>query len=314
MMSAEGTFYISLLVHEKAEVILDQLKNFRRFAPSTIIVVHISPSFSLDTEFVNAVLALGNVHINPVRVPTNKVNLLYPHLVNLRHILKLSTGEGDKVGFHASNDMLVKHGLEQHVQKYQAGYFFDGVLDRERQPESAALIDADASFLQLMSLASARTVIWSQIEGIFFPAKHLRTVIELIDQSGADMGIKRLYYAEEVILPSLVHALLDPNDGEVTYPYIFSEISFWAKYWEISQTLFKRSFLARCFRVLLRIIGPIRITPRVVDGIRKGDLGFYDFFKKVNGKIRYRNDQLFGVKRVEREINDPLRVYISKLS
>ena len=55
------------------------------------------------------------------------------------------------VSFHASNDMLVRTGLEKHVQSYEAGYCQDGILNPANDPVGAAKILGDEEFATLRS-------------------------------------------------------------------------------------------------------------------------------------------------------------------
>lgn len=313
-MSIPRRLYISLLVHEKPEVILDQIRNFQRFAAGAVIVLHLSEGFSPPVEFFAALKKMANVHVNPVSVATNKVNLLCPHLENIKLIFGLDPDPEDFVAFHASNDLLVRDGLIQYIQDCTAGYFSDGVLDPERDVESAAMIAADTSFVQLLGKLGVKTIIWSQVEGCFFKIRHLRRAAAWIHEANLDMHLKRAYFAEEVILPTLVHKILQDEDHTRVVPcYVLSELSFLVKYVELRRRILGCTFFARILGRIFKILGPVRITPELVARIRRGNLGFYSFFGRSNGSFRFDAQTVFGVKRVERAIDDPLRKYIGIL-
>lgn len=305
--------YISLLVHEKPEVILDQLRNFRRFVPGATIVIHLSLGFDFPEDFIPEAIGLGQVHFNPRRVATNKVNLLYPHLLNVRHILTLGPAETDFISFQASNDLLVRGGLEAHLQGYDIGYFSDGLLDEKNEPIYASNVHTDKPFLALCAALNCRAIIKSQIEGLYAQVRHLRSVLKIIDDAGFDMAAKRTYFAEEVMLPTLLHHVTAMENVRIGLPYILSEIAIQMKYIEVRHRLLGYNVCARILGRILKTVGPSRITTGLIDRIRAGDLGFYRFYGTGIGVRRFDARSSFGVKRVSREINDPLRKYIAGL-
>lgn len=311
-MNTKRRLYISLLVHEKPEVILDQLRNFRHFAPGAVIVIHLSVGFNFPDEFISEAIGLGQVHFNPQRVATNKVNLLYPHLLNIRYILTLGPAETDFISFQASNDLLVRGGLEEHLRSYDAGYFSDGILDVKNEPVYAGNVYADTGFLRLCETLNCKVIIKSQIEGLYAQVKDLKSVLRLIDEAGFDMSQKRSYFAEEVMLPTLLHYVLG-GSGRVGLPYILSEIAIQMKYIEIRHRVFGYNFFAKAFGRVLKLIGPNRITKGLVNRIRRGDLGFYNFFGRGIGVRRFSIEHSFGVKRVNRDMSDRLRLYVRGL-
>ena len=303
--------FISLLVHEKPEVILDQLKNFKRYAPEAVVVLHLSKGFSLPDSAVHEFKALGQVHINPVQVATNKVNLLYPHFVNLELILQLGAEGNDKVALHASNDMLVRAGVDAYVGDYDAAYFSKGFVTPDTTDSYAKKIFLDEEFAALRKKSGATDIVWSQVEGSFYPVSVLRHVVEQIRAAGFDLEKKRPYFGEEVILPTLAHSLLEGK--RIGTPYIFSEVSFLVKYVELRRRFFGETVVAKIFGRLLKMVGPKKITPAIIDRIRRENLGWYKMFGVANGDVRFAADRVFGVKRVERLFNDKLRAYIRSL-
>lgn len=308
-MDAPPQLFISLIVHEKPEVILDQLRNFRRFAPAAIIVLHISKMMEIPVDLVTQIESLQRVHLNPIRVATTFYSLQGPHHENLRFILGLNPAETDRVAFHASNDLLVRKGVEHYVCSHAAAYFHDGIYF----PAADSKILADREFAALRSKAASEVLIFSQVEGSFYQVQHLRRAFDLIEEVGMDLTQPRPYFAEEIILPTLIHGFLKGTSPSVGIPYILSEGAFIAKYFEIAGKLFGQGIVAKIFSRLLRTIGPIRITPRLVDRIRKGNLGIYENFRQSNGAVRFRTADSYGVKRVPRDIASRLRRHISGL-
>ncbi len=299
-MSAPKRLFISLLVHEKPDVILDQLRNFRRFAPAATIVVHLSAGMDAPKPFITEAVGLGQVHFNPQRVVTNKVNLLFPHLLNIRHILTLGPSDTDLIAFQASNDLLVRRGLEQHVSRYDAGYFSDGYLDEKNERFFANRVRQDQSFIDLCASLKCTVLMKSQIEGLYAQVRHLSSVLNIIDAANFDMSIKRTYFAEEVMLPTLLHHVLNGEPARIGLPYVLSEIAIQMKYIELRHRLAGYNQFARAVGWGLKLVGPTRMSKGLVTRIRAGDLGFYRFFGTGVGVRRFSIEHSFGVKRVER--------------
>ncbi|CAM2916956.1 hypothetical protein [Rariglobus hedericola] len=312
-MQQTKRLYISLLVHEKPEVIMDQLRNFRRFAPGAVVVVHLSLGFNPPESFIAEAKALGQVYFNPESVATNKVNLLYPHLLNIKHILTLAPAGTDFISFQASNDLLVRHGLEEHLQSYDAGYFSDGYLDEKNEAVYATRVREDQPFLDLLKSLNCPIIIKSQIEGLYAQVKDLRAVLQIIETANFDMSAKRSYFAEEVMLPTLLHHVL-AGRGRMGLPYILSEIAIQMKYIEIRHRLLGYNIFARAFGRILKIIGPVSISKGLVNRIRREDLGWYCFYGKSLNVRRFAVAHSFGVKRIPRDIDDRLRKYIASFN
>lgn len=115
----------SIPVHEKPEVVIDQVLNFQHFNPGCGIVLHISQAFDfsksvMDREtFVQKLTALGNVFVNPESLRTGLQDMIQAHIANYRYMR--SVCDFDKFCLCASNDMFYKAGLAEHIRPYACG-------------------------------------------------------------------------------------------------------------------------------------------------------------------------------------------------
>ncbi|MGL5625286.1 hypothetical protein, partial [Cetobacterium sp.] len=75
-------FCISIPVHEKFDVILDQINNINYFLKGTMIILHLSKSFEIKDEEIKILESFGNVYINSERVSTKWGHILHAHISN----------------------------------------------------------------------------------------------------------------------------------------------------------------------------------------------------------------------------------------
>ncbi|WP_295095950.1 hypothetical protein, partial [Ruminococcus sp.] len=126
----------SIPIHEKFEVVLDQIINFFHFNPDCAIVYHISQGFNYKTsqlskeEFVKAIDIIGNVYINPESVRTGGADIIQAHLSNFKYIASVV----DFVFFSmcSSNELFIKAGLTGFVNDHDCGIeFLDVTLKKD---------------------------------------------------------------------------------------------------------------------------------------------------------------------------------------
>ena len=100
---------ISLLVHEQVPVIVDQCRNFECFARQALIMIHVSPSASFERQaLVDALAEAGCTRsvVNPVSVNTAWGKLIEAHFANIAALAPYCAAD-TTLSFHASNDMLL---------------------------------------------------------------------------------------------------------------------------------------------------------------------------------------------------------------
>lgn len=308
--------YISIPVHEKPEVIVDQLCNFERFFPSAKIVLHLSKNANFSVqEFLDYINAnqIRNTLVNPIQVETHWGGIIQAHIANIRYII--SQRDAQKIVFHSSNDMLIMSGIEEYISN-KSNVFHQ----RKCQSNSYWWVARRATKDSKLKGYFDNNIYASQIEGSMYEIDLLKELIDDIDSGKLQLDSKIFYPREEIIFSSFAHKKGVKPEG---LPYIYSEIH------QFDKVLF--NYIKR-FKCLLGSSFVIHRGLRYLLSTYLAHLKFYRIDKQVILKIRDRHqdldiknclddgdglkwkifhkESLFGVKRVERELNNPVRKFI----
>lgn len=314
--------YISLLVHERAEVIADQLANFRKYFPSAITILHVSKNSEGLRSKIEEQLKqknLDNYIINPDSTSTSWGGIIGAHLLNISFIQSLR--DARFIVFHSSNDMLIRVGAESYIRRFKN--------IQNRRPvrlgghwwvSRVAAIDPDLR----RTLASLGTtlIFGSQIEGSSYDADvlfEINTLINKYETIQPDLKYPR----EEILFPSLAAALKIHTEA---LPYIYSEVHYfdqklWSIFDKFNFLLNDRTALnSKAKRIVNDVMfhsGFYKIRTDDIENIISGacehlrcksvmddGLGNWDVYELEN---------IFGVKRIMRRLEDPVRQYIRGL-
>lgn len=310
--------YISIPVHEAPEVIVDQIINLTKFIPTCCIVLHISKQASFQSDKLSKIFRekkINNVLVNPLSINTSWGSIIQTHISNIKFINKISTNKDDKVIFHSSNDMIVKNNLDFfiansnnlfHTRYYERhGYWW---------PANVAL-DQDKVFLDTLRKVGSGRVVASQIEGSMYQINALNEIISLIDKYEIIDKSVAFYPREEFYFSSFAHALGIIPDNT---PYIYSEVHhfdmvLWSIFNKIdnSHLLFKNK-LKKYINTILFKSRFYKIKKQTIDNIISSKYKKIEFYDGGNYWAPYpENSQLYGVKRVNRDINNKIRRYIN---
>ncbi|WP_262264464.1 hypothetical protein [Pantoea dispersa] len=310
--------YISIPVHEKPVVIINQLLNFKRFI-NTKVILHLSLSASftrseLEQEIKNNSLA-DSVIINPNSVKTAWGSIINAHLCNIEFLVTNGANDSDKVIFHSSNDMLVKHGLDLYVEN-KSNIFHERFIDREGYwwPTNVSL-NRDSEFQKALARIGSGRIVASQIEGSMYELGLLNEIRTILKRYCVVESSNAFYPREEFYFSSFAHAL---GVKPCASPYIYSEVHvFDALLWKVfdiidSGPLPSKSKIKHYINLALFKSRFYKITPKKVNQVINGSIPNLTFTDGGNVWVPYNDkNSLFGVKRVERDINDSLRKYIT---
>lgn len=123
---------LSLPVHERPDMVRDQLENIRFFCPEATVVLHVSQGATAPRDEFLRQCDMPNVIINPRSLETVWGHgILHTHIANFEHASELGL-DFDKIAMISSNEMLVKPGLAAHIHKHELGAqteIFDWVTD-----------------------------------------------------------------------------------------------------------------------------------------------------------------------------------------
>lgn len=104
---------ISIPVHERAEVVIDQICNYKFFCPDCGIVLHISNGFNWkdsllsEKDFLAVLSTFEKVFVNPTRLNTSWGDIVHTHVSNFEYVSTLTEFEYFSLG--SSNDLFVRH-------------------------------------------------------------------------------------------------------------------------------------------------------------------------------------------------------------
>lgn len=199
----------SLPVHEKPEVVIDQIINFQHFNPGAGIILHISQAFDfskcvMDREtFISEITSLGNVFVNPVSLRTGLQDMIQAHISNYRYMRSIC--DFDKFCLCASNDMFFRTGLAEHIRPYDCGEaprliapvegIDDSQLFRYYYTEKVLRDEYLKNALEKMGTDK----IWfSHIEGSYYSAELFGELADQIEQFYDYRKMEMKYPREEV--------------------------------------------------------------------------------------------------------------------
>lgn len=111
----------SLPVHERPDIVRDQIENINYFAPDSLIVIHVSADPAVEKDEFRRHCEFDNVLINPKSYETVwSGGIMHTHVSNFLHALE-QNAEFDRVVMISSNELLVKPGIADYVAKFEAG-------------------------------------------------------------------------------------------------------------------------------------------------------------------------------------------------
>lgn len=279
----------SIPAHESVAVVHDTVRNIKRYCPSAKIVLHANPGFSELTE--DAISAYDFVYLNPVRHPFAwGESLINIHHSNFRHALTLIE-DFDYFCLYSSNQMFVCDGFEDHIAQYRAGvqllpspkYYCEHLRSSNR-------------FRDFMMEFFLDRIYKGHWEGSYF-AKEL---FEKIDHAMSKYFLMDglAMHLEEFVYPMLVSKFCQKSEISSPACYVDIGIHKGLRHLDIAvvDEIVSRS-------KGLKLSGLIRA--RKIDNIIRYVMRDIAIYRSVS--------DIFMVKRVARDMHDPLRKYINNL-
>lgn len=110
---------ISLPVHERLDIILNQIVNIKSFIDNPVICLHVSSSSSIDYEQLKLISQLTGAVLNNTRLQTKHgCGLMGVHCSNFRILKNYGI---DYMLLMSSNELLIKRGLENYISNFDLG-------------------------------------------------------------------------------------------------------------------------------------------------------------------------------------------------
>lgn len=191
---------VSIPVHERIDVVVDQCRNFETFAPDSVIMLHVSMTATFEVAALDQALNAAGCRrtmINPVRIATQWGSILAAHLANVRALADVCAPNAT-ISLNASNDMMLRSltGEDATQPRFE---------QRKIEPTSVWFTGRQfarsPAFFALLHELGCRRAIGSQIEGSSYP---LATLLRLADRMELQrqLVVDMPSVAEEVVFPT----------------------------------------------------------------------------------------------------------------
>lgn len=202
---------ISIPIHERLEVVIDQILNIKHCNSDCAIVFHFSQGYqdknsSLPKEkFLQIADKLGDVLINPVSVRTGMDDIIQAHLENF----KFAKTQIDFEYFCicASNESFFKTGLYDYIKKMDGGASQDSVKGWLYEKE----LGDDVPFQEYLKENNISDIKYTYPEGQFFKREVFEYIFKSINDFYDYKTISVVYPRDEVYFATFLGALKTIN-------------------------------------------------------------------------------------------------------
>jgi len=194
------TLLFSIPVHEKQDIIHNQIENILHFNPGSKIILHLNQSY---TDFIPENCVYQNVYFHQTKITyTHGKDLFAFHIANFLYCIQQNV-IFDFFVLSASNEMFFKKGSIQYIEEYKNGLQmvdFDSEnqwhnfhKDIERLPDIISLLDK----LKLPCFCGG------QAEGQFYEKKIFQRIVDIYLETTQNYEKTFSFEAEEIIPQSI---------------------------------------------------------------------------------------------------------------
>lgn len=292
----------SIPVHERLEVVIDQLVNIKRFNPDCGIVIHISPSLSDSgtlsfEQFIELTTRIRDVYINPERVRTGNYDIIQAHLSNFSYISK--TVEFEYFALCSSNELFIKGGLYQHISPYDCLVWKKEEKDYPNWKHFKAA-KRDIALRRIMDDLGCSTIVGSQVEGSVYRKELFERIYTKISKRFDHKDIDEKYAREEVYFSTVFWAL---DKKETEHYNVCKDVFTWCP-WNRSYTM----------NVLIRELRRIKETDNKFFSVKRVDRDIHNHIRSVMRQdaqyLDYENSIFSGLLSLKEET--ALKLYIEE--
>lgn len=315
---------VSIPVHEKPDVINDMLQNIKKYIPNSIIILHISYSF-YDCYNEDDIIKDESVIINPKHLKTSWGNIYQTHICNFLYACQIV--DFDYILLQASNDMFINFGIQEYMEKYTAGFNRRFIWQDASLWWPAACAVNDITLKKIMTNHGITRIVASQVEGSFYKKNIFATIANILVNEITEEDEKNFnfYSREEVYFSTIASKIVDFS--KCGYPTTFSEVhrfDGWMfairKYiYKFNTNILKNIIPQYIIEKLIGVINKRMFESRFYK-IRRSDIDRLKSKKEENsflndwpGYFQLYNDNIFSVKRIEREYSNNIRTYIREI-
>lgn len=302
---------ISVPVHEKPEILRDQALNFGYFFPEALLIIHVSKSSNDSYEsFIDATDGLSNVVFNPDRTVTRWGDALGPNFRNIRFALTELEGI-DYVTFASSTDMMVKRGVFNYITKTNLAFNHLSIVESSSKSPIVQECFLDKSFQSLLNELGIDYANYSQIEGSFYSSSLMQQILPIIERHFDVYSCDAKYFREEFAFSTIAKFINNNNlKSSVGFPYTLRGMFAynWARSFENHCQIINP--LSRIAARILRIAYPSFWKLSTLTRSLQYDFDNLRFFAKCNNIEQFKPSSIYSIKRVNPDLNDPIRCYL----
>lgn len=318
---------VSIPIHEESDVVINQVNNIIRYIPGVNIVLHIAKTFVDAPEVVEKLKDYKNVFVNPERLESGWGNIMWTHVSNFNYITQIV--EFDYFVLHASNDMYVRAGIEAYISQYDAGFHIHHIYKKSRWwPGNCALEDNDLK--KILTVIKSHEVIATQVEGSFYRKEVFSRIVKALTSTVENKHLPPDYTREEIYFSTVAYSFVDHE--RIGFPTTFSEVHrFDRKLWNVEFLTWGIYHRLKIYRFVDRdkydhfeqhyiekhfCKNRWTISVKDVEQIVRNNKSFIRRNMYLNdGVTRYKlyDYGIYSVKRVNRKMSDPVRIYINNL-
>jgi hypothetical protein len=273
----------SLPVHEKCDVIIDQIENIHHYCPNAIVIIHVSKNFTgFDPVLIQDI---PNVYINDKRYKTElHQGFFLLHCSNFDFLTRNGI-RFEKFCIISSNELFIRQGIAEYINQNQNG--LQAVeLHSSIDWHGVRKIKNNEKIGKLLERLKIDSAYGGQAEGQFYEKQTFQIIrdhyIEIFGENEFNG------FETEEIVPQTIAMSLNISYAD---PFTLVDYSHPACFRITPHVVRKLSSSEYIGRILINI-GPKK----------RGAL--------VSPHYQKTNDSVFSVKRVNRMYDDPVRKHI----
>lgn len=270
---------ISIPIHEKLEVVVDQILNIKKCNSDCAIVFHFSQGYNDKSSllpkdvFLHITERLGDVLVNPVSVRTGMDDIIQAHIENYK--FAKSQIDFEYFCICASNELFFKKGLYDFIYKTDGGASQGSTKGWLYEKE----LDADIPFQDYLKSNNIKDVKYTYPEGQYFKKDIFESIFNEVNKFYDYKSIEVVYPRDEVYFATILGTLKD-KDPKIVIGNTFTYSAYhFTHLWNVTRLrividIAKKDWLYAAKRVDRNINDSIRAFLRQ-------ELGYCDIEKEI---------------------------------
>jgi len=189
----------SIPVHEKQDIINNQIENILNYNPNSNIILHVNKSFKL---FNYELTKYKNVYINPISFNYEYAKgLLFIHIQNFLEAIKFNIDFKYFI-IYSSNEMFIKYELINYIKKFKNGVQIVEYNKDNDWHNFHKNIENDSIIKNMLNDINLDTIYGGQTEGQFYE-KHIFQKIADIYLKFFGMNELNTFETEEIVIQTI---------------------------------------------------------------------------------------------------------------